>query len=68
MDTSTWLLLSVLFGSFGMGYIVYGKKQRKGVALFSGIALCIYPYLIQNVYLFILIGILLIILPFFIRL
>ena len=68
MDISTSLLLGVLFGSFGMGYIVYGKKQRKGIALLSGIALCTFPYFVQNMYLFIVTGILLIVLPFLLRL
>jgi hypothetical protein len=58
MDLSTSLLLGVLFGSFGMGYIVYGKKQRKGVALIPGNALCTFPYFVQNIYLFIFVGIL----------
>ena len=67
MDISTSLLLGVLFGSIGMGYIVYGKKQRKGMALFSGIALCIFPYCVSNIFLFVLIGLALMALPFFIR-
>jgi hypothetical protein len=67
MDFSTSLLLGVLFGSIGMGYIVYGKKQRKGMALFSGIALCIFPYCVSNIFLFVLIGLVLMVLPFLIR-
>jgi hypothetical protein len=67
MDISTSLLLGVLFGSIGMGYLVYGKKQRKGMALFSGIALCVFPYCVSNIFLFVLIGLALMALPFFIR-
>jgi hypothetical protein len=67
MDISTSLLLGVLFGSIGMGYIVYGKKQHKGMALFSGIALCIFPYCVSNIFLFVLIGLVLMALPFLIR-
>jgi hypothetical protein len=67
MDNSTSLLLSVLFGSIGMGYIVYGKRQRKGLALASGIALCIFPYFVSNLFLFILIGLVLMALPFLIQ-
>lgn len=67
MDISPSLLLGVLLGSIGMGYIVYGKKQRKGMALFSGIALCIFPYCVSNIFLFVLIGLVLLALPFLIR-
>jgi hypothetical protein len=42
MDSSSSIILGVLFGSIGLGYIVYGRKQKKGIALFSGIALCAY--------------------------
>lgn len=67
MDMTTSLLLGVLFGSFGMGYMYYGKKQRKGIALLSGIALCAFPYFVHNIYLFLFIGILLIALPFVVK-
>ena len=67
MDNSTSLLLGVLFGSIGMGYIFYGKRQRKGMALVSGIALCIFPYFVSNVFLFVLTGLVLMALPFFMQ-
>jgi len=65
MDTSS-LLWGVIFGAIGMGYIAYGKRQRKGMALFSGVGLCFFPYLVQNTLLYILIGLALMALPFFI--
>ena len=67
MDTSTSLLLGVMFGSIGMGYIVYGRKQHKGIALLSGIVLCVFPYFVPNVFLLIIIGIVLMAFPFFFR-
>ena len=67
MDTSTSLLLGVMFGSIGMGYIVYGRKQHKGIALLSGIVLCVLPYFVPNVFLLIIIGIVLMAFPFFFR-
>lgn len=67
METETWLMLSLLFGSVGIGFFVYGKKQRKIIPLISGILLCGYPYFVSNVYLFLGIGIVLVVLPFFIR-
>jgi len=61
------LMWGMLFGSFGMGYFVYGKKQQKIVPLISGIILCVFPYFIQNTGLLILIGGILIVLPFVIK-
>ena len=43
MDIGTILMLSVLFSSIGVGYSLYGKKQRQVVPLLTGIALCVYP-------------------------
>lgn len=63
----TKLFLGVIFGAIGMGYFVYGKKQRKGVALVSGLLLFAIPYFGENVWLVIGISILMMALPFFIR-
>lgn len=57
----------MLFGAIGMGYIVYGRKQQRGIALFSGVLLCAFPYFVPSVFLIILIGIALMTLPFFIK-
>lgn len=67
MDFTTSVVLGVIFGSFGMGYLVYGKKQRNGIAFLSGFALCLFPYFVNNIYLYILIGVVLLIAPFAIR-
>jgi hypothetical protein len=50
-----------------MGYFVYGKKQQSPVPLFTGLALCIYPYFVEGLVLSILVGVVLIILPFVVR-
>lgn len=67
MDSSASLLWGLLFGSIGMGYFVYGKKQQRGIALLSGIALMVFPYFFTSWLLIVLIGILLMTLPYFIR-
>ena len=67
MDT-TQLLLGVLFSSIGLGYFLYGKKQKVVVPLVCGIILMIFPYFIDNTTLIIMIGTLFSILPYFIRL
>ena len=66
MSTST-LLLYIFFGSAAMAYILYGKSQRKAVALLSGIALAVLPYFGFDIWLMALLSLLLMALPFFIR-
>ena len=63
MDFGTTLIFSILFGSIGMGYFVYGKKQQAFVPLVAGLALCIFPYFVSSVYLMVLVGIVLTVLP-----
>ena len=67
MDTSTGLFLSLLFGSVGIGYFIYGKKQKKFIPILAGAALCGYPYFVSNIYVLMALGLLLIVLPFLIR-
>ncbi len=50
-----------------MGYIVYGKKQQRGIAFLPGFALVAYPYFVPNVVLIIQIGIVFMALPFVIK-
>ncbi|MCL5022721.1 MAG: hypothetical protein M1497_05040 [Nitrospirae bacterium] len=67
MDSSASLLWGFLFGSIGMAYFVYGRKQQRGIALISGVALMVFPYFVSGVFLNILIGFVLMALPYFIR-
>jgi len=66
-DTST-LFWGLFFGVIGLAFFSYGKKQKAIVPLFSGVALMLYPYFITNVYLLVLVGAVLIALPYFVRL
>lgn len=68
MDIGTTIMFSTLFGSIGLGYFIYGKKQQKMVPLIAGIALCAYPYFISNVYTMVGVGIILTAVPWLIRL
>ncbi len=68
MENTSVLLWGMLFGSIGLGFFLYGKKQRAIVPLCTGIALSIFPYFIPNLTLLILVGVVLIALPYFIRL
>ena len=68
MDSEASLLWAVLFGSIGLGFFIYGKKQRAVVPFLSGVALFIFPYFVSNVYVMIIVGVALVALPYFIRL
>lgn len=67
MDSSATIIWAMLFGAIGLGFFVYGKKQKRVAPLMAGIALLVFPYFISNVYLVVIIGVLLIALPYFIR-
>ncbi len=66
MDATT-LYAGLILGSIGLGYIVYGRKQRNPIALISGVALCGIPYFISNIIFLAAAGIALMVLPFLIR-
>lgn len=67
MGTPSLLFWGIIFGSFGLAYFIYGRKQGAMVPLFVGIVLCVLPYLVANVYLLVIIGFILVILPYFVR-
>jgi hypothetical protein len=66
LDTSS-LLWGLLFGSIGLGFFVYGRRQRTVVPLVCGIALMIFPYFVSNTILLVVLGVALIAIPYFVR-
>jgi hypothetical protein len=66
MNTAS-LLWGLLFGSIGVGFFVYGKRQRMIVPLVCGLALMVYPYFVAGTLLLLLIGIALMSVPYFLR-
>jgi hypothetical protein len=64
----SWLLWGLLFGSVGLGFFLYGKKQRAVVPLVCGLALMVYPYFVSNTLLLVAIGVVLMGVPYFVRL
>ena len=66
MDTSS-LLWGLLFGSIGLGFFIYGKRQKAVVPLVCGLVLMIFPYFISNAILLVAIGVALVALPYFFR-
>jgi hypothetical protein len=58
----------VLFGSIGLGYFIYGKRQSAPLPLICGIALIVFPYFVSNTWLLVGIGVILCSIPYFWRL
>ena len=67
MGSTAVLLWGLLFGAIGFGFFLYGKKQKTVVPLITGIALCVVPYFIANVYVLVTVGVILTAIPFFVR-
>ncbi|MDN5280400.1 MAG: hypothetical protein PWR01_4365 [Clostridiales bacterium] len=66
-DGSTGLILSMIWGAFGAGYFIFGKKQSRAVFLLCGIGLCVFPYFIPSAFVSFVVGLILCLLPFKIR-
>jgi len=68
MDSSAILVWSVLFGGIGIGYFMYGKRQSAVVPLYTGLALFVFPYFMTSVTMMLIVGVILILIPYFIKL
>ena len=64
---SSLLLWGMLFGTIGWGFFSYGRKQKRTVPLIVGLALFALPYIIVNLYTLIIVGVVLMIVPYFVR-
>jgi len=67
MEDTSLLFWGMIFGSIGLGFFIYGKKQKAVVPLLTGIALFVVPYLMPNVYMLVIVGVILVALPYFLR-
>ena len=65
--SESWLFLTVLLSSIGLGLFLYGKKQRAIVPLVCGLALLIFPYFVTNTIALLATGGALIAIPYFVR-
>jgi hypothetical protein len=66
LNAST-LWWGLLFGSIGLGFFVYGRKQRAIVPLVCGIALMAFPYFVSGTAWLLVIGVALMAIPYFVR-
>ncbi len=60
------LLVGMIAGAIGVGYFIYGKRQTKIVPMVAGALLCVYPYFVDSLLWLILVGAILMAVPFFI--
>jgi len=67
MDGSATIMWNIFFGSMALGYFIYGRRQQRGIPLLSGAGLFLLPYLVSHTLLMIIIGMILMALPFFIK-
>ena len=64
---ATQLLLGVIFSSIGLGYFLYGKKQKMSVPFLCGIVLMFFSYFIDNTVMLTIIGVAFSAAPYFLR-
>jgi hypothetical protein len=64
LETSQ-LLWGLLFSMIGVGFFMYGKRQKALAPLLCALGLMIYPYFISNSYVLVIIGVALIAIPYF---
>jgi len=63
----TQLFCSIFLSAIGLGYFVYGRRQRRAVPLLCGLGLMLFPYFVGNWILILGLGLVLIALPLVIR-
>ena len=66
MDTTT-IMLSLLFGTVGLGFLMYGKNAGRVVPMAAGLALTVCPYFISSVLALLVVCTALVAVPFFLR-
>lgn len=68
MPDTNFLLASLIFSSIGLGYFIYGRKQKQRAMYYAGIGLMVYPYFISAFPVMVIIGLALMAAPRYIRL
>lgn len=65
--TASYLMLSMLFGTFGLGFVIYAKKAGKLLPAIAGAALMVVPYFLTNIALMVIVCAALTAFPFIFR-
>jgi hypothetical protein len=64
MSLGMTLVLSTIFGAFGVGYFMYGKKQAHLSSILCGFALVVFPWFVDSVFWTVIVGLVLMAIPF----
>jgi hypothetical protein len=64
---TAWLIGSLIFSSIGLGYFMYGKSQRSPAPLICGMLLMVYPFLVSNMIVLVILGLALTAAPYFLK-
>ena len=64
---ATSLMLSMVFSTFGLGFVVYAKKAEKLIPGIAGAILMVIPYFIANLVVLTIVCLLLMAIPFIFR-
>ena len=62
------LFAGIMFGIVGTGYFMYGRKAHNPVALACGVGLGVFPYFVDGFLLTMVVGLVLLVLPFVVSL
>jgi hypothetical protein len=68
MGDPTSLIIGLIFGSIGVGYCIYGRKQSHLVAFIAGLFLIGLPYAIDSNVALIIVSLIIMVSPKFIKL
>ncbi len=68
MIDPTHLFVGLVFGSIGLGYLVYGKRQKHKIALYCGLGMIVVPYFVTTIPWMVIAGLVLMVVPRFYRL
>jgi hypothetical protein len=66
MSTAS-IVWGMLFGAIGGGYMIYGHRQKQIVALLCGLGLMVFPYFVTSTWAMLLVGGVLMAVPFRVR-
>ncbi len=67
MGSESGLIWSMFFGAIGVGFFMYGRRQKRLVPAISGIGLMVVPYFIDGVGVMVAVCVALMALPYFVR-
>ena len=67
MEDTSLLIAGMVFGSIGMGFFIYGKRQKSMVPLWTGVGLFVLPYVISTIPALVIAGVVLMAIPYFVK-